>query len=112
MEPNPKYHVTEGTNARITCRINAYPENITRLHWYYNGNPIKSLASPSLAEHLEFENVQRNIAGEYKCRAEHVLGTGEGAAMLDVQCKGFVCLLGFYVGLPSVYLHICNIRFA
>ena len=72
-------NVTEGDNLSLTCTASGMPQ--PKVSW------IKPGGQRQYGHMLEFTNINRSRAGEYKCEASNECGNGTEMATIDVQCK-------------------------
>ena len=72
-------NITEGHNVTLSCQVSGIPA------------PTVSWIKPGGQRHnghmLEFTNINRSQAGEYKCEASNECGDATETATIDVQCK-------------------------
>ena len=72
-------NVTEGDNLTLTCNASGRPQ--PKVSW------IKPRGQRQYGHMLEFTNINRSQAGEYKCEASNECGNATETATIDVQCK-------------------------
>ena len=72
-------NVTEGDNLTLTCNASGMPQ--PNVSW------IKPGGQRQYGHMLEFTNINRSQAGEYKCEASNECGNATETATIDVQCK-------------------------
>ena len=72
-------NVTEGNNLTLTCTANGMPQ--PNVYWTKPGGQRVAKRV------LEFVNINRNEAGEYKCEASNECGNATEMATINVQCK-------------------------
>ncbi|CAH3161318.1 unnamed protein product, partial [Pocillopora meandrina] len=72
-------NVTEGDNVTLTCNASGMPR--PNVSW------IKLGGQRQYGHMLEFTNINRSQAGEYKCEASNECGNGTEMATIDVQYK-------------------------
>ena len=71
--------VTEGENVTLSCQVSGIPA--PNVSW------IKPGGQRHYVHMLEFTNINRSQAGEYKCEASNECGDATETATIDVQCK-------------------------
>ncbi|XP_066025226.1 hemicentin-2-like isoform X2 [Pocillopora verrucosa] len=71
--------VTEGDNLTLTCNASGMPQ--PKVSW------IKPGGQRQYGHMLEFTNINRSQAGEYKCEASNECGNATETATIDVQYK-------------------------
>ena len=70
--------VTEGDKVTLSCNVSGVPPPM--VSWIRpNGQRVDTNV-------LEFINIMRNEAGEYRCEASNECGNPSQAASIDVQC--------------------------
>nr|XP_058962910.1 hemicentin-2-like [Pocillopora verrucosa] len=72
-------NVTEGDNLTLTCNASGMPQ--PNVSW------IKPGGQHQYGHMLEFTNINRSQAGEYKCEASNECGNATETATIDVQYK-------------------------
>ena len=94
--PSTKSAYNEGTKVDVTCKVTGIPT--PTVTWFREGRQkVYKTGEGSAA--LSFSYVNRNDAGQYRCKANNTAGTDEtGALSLVVHCKYklkrliFICL--------------------
>ena len=71
-------NVTEGENVTLSCYVSGTPT--PNVSW------IKPGGQRHYVHMLEFTNINRSQAGEYKCEASNECGDATETATIDVQC--------------------------
>ena len=71
--------VTEDGNLTLTCTASGMPQ--PKVSW------IKPNGQSVSGHVLQFVNINRSEAGEYKCVASNECGNATKMANIDVQCK-------------------------
>ena len=72
-------NVTEGDNLTLTCNASGMPQ--PNVSW------IKPGGQRQYGHMLEFTNINRSQAGEYKCEASNECGNGTETATIHVLCE-------------------------
>ena len=72
-------NVTEDENLTLTCTASGMPQ--PKVSWI---NPNGQRVAGHV---LQFVNINRSEAGEYRCEASNECGNATEMATIDVQCK-------------------------
>ena len=72
-------NVTEGGNLTLTCTASGMPQ--PKVSW------IKPNGQRVAGHVLQFVNIKRSEAGEYRCEASNECGNATEMATIGVQCK-------------------------
>ena len=84
-------NVTEGDNLTLTCNASGMPQ--PNVSW------IKPGGQRQYGHMLEFTNINRSQAGEYKCEASNECGNRTETATIHVLCEfvdGLLLLLSLF----------------
>ena len=77
--------VTEGDKVTLSCNVSGVPPPM--VSWIKpNGQRVDTNV-------LEFINIMRNEAGEYRCEANNECGSATERASIDVQCECILFLM-------------------
>ena len=79
IEAMQDQNVTEDDNLTLTCTASGMPK--PKVSW------IMPNAQCVAGHVLQFVNINRSEAGEYKCEASNECGNATEMATIDVQCK-------------------------
>ena len=86
-------NVTEGDNLTLTCNASGMPQ--PNVSW------IKPGGQRQYGHMLEFTNINRSQAGEYKCEASNECGNGTETAIIHVLCE-----FGWFIAFTVVTLNL------
>ena len=79
IEAMQNQNVTEDDNLTLTCTASGMPQ--PKVSW------IKPNGQRVTGNVLQFVNINRSEAGEYRCQASNDCGNATEMAIIDVQCK-------------------------
>ena len=79
IEPIQDQNVIEDDNLTLTCTATGMPQ--PKVSW------IKPNGQSVAGHVLQFVNINRSEAGEYKCEASNECSNATQMATIDVQCK-------------------------
>ena len=79
IEPIQDQNVIEDDNLTLTCTATGMPQ--PKVSW------IKPNGQSVAGHVLQFVNINRSEAGEYKCEASNECRNATQMATIDVQCK-------------------------
>ena len=73
--------ITEGDSVTLSCNASGIPSPI--VSWI----KVDGHMTMSIESELEFTNIARSEAGEYRCEASNKCGNASETARIFVQCK-------------------------
>ena len=80
IQPIEDEVIIEGGNVTLFCNASGMPS--PTVSWIKVSSSQRTSGSQ-----LNFTNISRNEAGEYRCEASNLCGNDSESATVDVQCK-------------------------